>query len=93
MQGPEAVVAAIFFAGVGGTGLILAQAVAKRIARGRPSSAELEAMRDELAQLRAEVGDMRARVADVDELHNRIDFAERVIGQLKNKPALPGGSS
>ncbi len=91
MQGPEAVVAAIFIAAVGGTGLILAQAVAKRIARSPTGSAEIEAMKDELAQLRAEMDDMRAKVGDMDELHNRVDFAERVIGQMKNQAVLPPG--
>lgn len=91
MQGPEAVVALVFFGSVGITAITLARGYAKRLAGGSVSAAELEAMKDEMAELRTEVEEMRARVADLDELQNRLDFTERVIGQMKNKPVLPGG--
>jgi len=84
------VVALVVFGSVGSIGGILARGFARRIGGGG-SSREVDALRDEVAQLRAEVDDLHARVGDVNEIQNRLDFAERVIGQLKGKGALPGG--
>jgi hypothetical protein len=88
LSGPEAIVAVVVFAGgftVLGT---LAKAVAQRIARGGVGSKEVEAMRDELAQLRAEVDDLHGRVAPVDEIQNRLDFAERMLAQARERGFL-----
>ncbi len=54
---------------------------------------EHEALKDEVARLKAEMEAVQGRMADIDELQNRLDFTERVIGQMKNKPALPGSSA
>ncbi len=88
MQGPEAVVAVVFFAGVGGSLLLVGQAVAKRIAGGGASSREIEALRDEVAQLSADVEDLRGRVAPLDEIQNRLDFTERLLGQARERGLL-----
>ncbi len=71
--------------------ITLTRAFAKRITGAAAAPAELEAIKDELAQLRADMDDMRAKVGDMDELHNRVEFTERVIGQMKNQAVLPGG--
>ena len=71
--------------------LTLAKAVAQRIAGTGMSAREVEALRDEVAQLRGEVDQMHGRLGDVEELQNRVDFAERMIAQLKGRNALPGG--
>ncbi len=88
MSGPEAVVAVVFFAGTGGALLMVGQAVAKRIAGGNPGAREVEALRDEVAQLRAELDGMQGRLGDVDELQNRLDFAERLLGQARERGLL-----
>lgn len=81
------------FGFAGATVLTLARAVAKRIAGGTSNPRDIEAMKDEIAMLRAEVEELHHKVGDVDDINNRLDFTERVIGQLKNKGALPGGDA
>ena len=90
MEPAEAFAAVVVFGSMGIIGITLARAFAQRIAGGAPAARELEALRDEVAQLRAELDDVHARLGGMDELQNRVDFAERVIAQLKGKPALPG---
>jgi cell division protein FtsB len=51
---------------------------------------ELEELRDEVDQLRAEVAELRSRSAELDDVHNRLDFAERMLAQVKERNALPG---
>ena len=51
----------------------------------------LEDLRDEVDQLRAEVADLRSRSAELDDVQNRLDFAERMLAQVRDKNALPGG--
>ena len=58
---------------------------------GGADPAELEALKEEVGRLKAELESVHGRLADIDEIQNRLDFTERVIGQMKNKPALPGG--
>ncbi len=88
MSGPDAIVAVVVFAGIGATVLTLAKAVAKRIASGTPGSHEIESLRDEVAQLSAEVEDLRGRVGPLDEIQNRLDFAERLLGQARERGLL-----
>jgi hypothetical protein len=88
LTGPEAIVGVVFFAGAGTVALTLARAFAKRIAGGAVGAKEIEALRDEVAQLRAEVDDLHGRVAPVDEIQNRLDFAERLLAQVKERGPL-----
>lgn len=88
MSGQEAIVAVVFFAGAGGVAMTLARAFAKRIAGSAAGAKEIEALRDEIAQLGVEVDDLRARVAPIDELQNRLDFAERLLAQVKERGQL-----
>jgi hypothetical protein len=81
-------------------GLSLVTAVARRIAGpssnrgslqiGGVSNAQVDALRDEVDQLRAEVAELRARAGELDDVQNRLDFAERLLAQVREKTALPG---
>jgi hypothetical protein len=88
LNGPEAIVAFSVVACSGATVLILARAVAKRIAGGPAGSKEVEALRDEVAQLRVEVDELHGRVAPVDEIQNRLDFTERLLAQARERGLL-----
>jgi len=88
MQGPDVIVAFAVTAFSGATVLTLARAIAKRISAGAAGPKEIEALRDEVAQLRAEVDLLHDRVAPVDEIQNRLDFAERMLGQARERGQL-----
>ena len=88
MSGPEAIVAVVVFGGAGSILMVLARAFAKRIAGGAAGSKEIEALRDEVALLRAEVDELHGRVAPVDEIQNRLDFAERLLAQARERGQL-----
>jgi len=88
VSGPETVVAFAVTAFSGTTVLILVRAIAKRITGGAQGTKEVEALRDEVAQLRAEVDVLHDRVAPVDEIQNRLDFAERLLGQVRERGLL-----
>jgi hypothetical protein len=88
LSGPEAVVAVVVFTGLGASLLTLVRAVAKRIASSSPGGREIEALRDEIAQLRVELDELHGRVAPVDEIQNRLDFAERLLGQIRERGLL-----
>ena len=78
-------------------GLSLVTAIARRIAgpsRYRfpgQSNADVDALRDEVEHLRAEVAALKERSAELDDVQNRLDFAERLLAQVREKTALPGG--
>jgi divalent metal cation (Fe/Co/Zn/Cd) transporter len=91
MNPGEAIAAVVVFGSMGFIGITLAKAFAQRISGGATSPREVEALRDEVAQLRSEVDDLHQRLGDVDEIQNRLEFTERVVAQLKSRPALPGG--
>ncbi len=88
MSGPDAVVAVVVFAGAFGVVGTLARAVGRRIAGGVSGAREVEALRDEVAQLRSDVDGMQGRMRDVDEIQNRLDFAERLLGQVRERGLL-----
>lgn len=58
---------------------------------GNTNTRALEDLRDEVDQLRAEVADLKSRAGELDDVQNRLDFAERMLAQVKEKTALPGG--
>ena len=71
-------------------------AFARRIAAGRHApglagSSDVDALRDEVDQLRTEVAQLRERSAELDDVQNRLDFAERLLAQVRDKTILPGG--
>ncbi|HEY2805078.1 MAG TPA: hypothetical protein VGI92_04390 [Gemmatimonadales bacterium] len=84
-------------------GLSLVTALARRIAGPRSGPAmvlgamasrgtaqDVETLREEVEQMRAEIAQLRERSAELDDVHNRLDFAERLLAQVREKPALPG---
>jgi vacuolar-type H+-ATPase subunit I/STV1 len=91
MQGPEILIPLGFFAMVAVVVAPLSRAYARRLGNGKETSAEVEDLRAEVADLRAELDETRARLGgNVEELHGRLDFAERMLAQGKEKNALPG---
>jgi len=93
IQGPEAI-AALAVIGFGGVAVLnLTRAVARRIGGGqdRATIGELQALRDEVDHLRADLDAVHGRLAEVDELQGRLDFAERMLAQVKARGALPAG--
>lgn len=72
----------------------LTRALAKRIGGGNVNESELvreiQGLRDDIDALRADVADSHRRLAELDDVQNRLDFAERVIAQNKDRGALPG---
>jgi tRNA A58 N-methylase Trm61 len=95
------IVVVVIGAGVG-VGLL---ASALRLALGRPSRGRLwlEAMRQQRMQQHRdpiadqELAELRQTVerlgGDVAELQERLDFAERVLSQQRERPALPDGGA
>ena len=107
-MGDIEIIRIIVVAAIAMGGLTMVSAVARRISGpygrrfraqqmmglgGGVDPAEHDALRDEVAQLRAEVESLQGRVANLDEIQNRLDFTERMIAQMKNKPALPEATS
>lgn len=93
IRGPEILIPLTFFIVAGTVGMSftpIGRAIARRLGGGR-DQADADDLRAELSDLRAELDETRARLTgEVEELHNRVDFAERVIAQGKDRPALPG---
>ncbi len=61
------------------------KALGKRLEGGRPDVEELEA-------LRSEVAERRALPERVQELEERLDFADRMLAQQREHDRLPGGA-
>jgi HAMP domain-containing protein len=55
------------------------------------SQRTIAALQDDVDALRGEVESMRTRLAELDDVQNRLDFAERMLAQAKERAALPGG--
>lgn len=71
----------------------IGRAIARRLGGGGPdgeTTRELRALQSEVDELRGEVETMRGRMGEMDELHGRLEFAERLLAQVKEKSALPG---
>ena len=88
----SALVGVVAFTSFGVIGVTIAKAIGQRIAGG--SLTQVEALRDEVDALRGELERLQQRVGgEMDELHNRVDFTERVLSQQQQKSALPGGGA
>ena len=61
------------------------KALGKRMEGQQPDTEELDALRGEVAEL-------RALPERVQELEERLDFAERMLAQQREHDRLPGGS-
>lgn len=73
----------------------IGRAFARRIAGGAPygeALREVQALRDEVERLRDELALMQGRVAELDDVQNRLDFAERMLAQARAKGALGAGA-
>lgn len=68
----------------------IGRAIARRIGGHVEEDRQVAALRDEVEQLRGELDDVHRRLAEVDDLQSRLDFAERVLAQVKDKAAIPG---
>ena len=53
---------------------------------GREALTEADALREEVEHLQGELDAMHPRLAEMDELQNRLDFAEATLARLKNSP-------
>ena len=75
--------------------IAFAIAAARRFAGGGDTRAlrdlheDVELLRGEVERLRSEV-EHPSRPAELDDIQNRLDFAERLLGQMKARDALPG---
>ena len=67
----------------------IGRAIARRIAGDKVDEGELGELRGEVGELRAELDDTRARLSQLDEMQERLDFAERMLAQAREKTALP----
>ena len=54
--------------------------------------AKMDRLTKQMQEIRDEVEGLHGRLADVDDIQNRLDFAERLLAQIKGKAALPGGT-
>ncbi len=91
-MGPEVIVPVVMFGGGALVGISfspIGRAIARRLGGGKDEAAEgqalaeVDALREELQGLRGEVG----------ELQERLDFAERLLAQAREKGQLgPGGA-
>jgi hypothetical protein len=87
---------ASFAAGI--SAVAFAIAAARRFSAGGGGGApalrelhdEIEQLHGELDQLRTSLDETKSRFAALDEVQNRLDFAERLLGQMKARDALPG---
>jgi hypothetical protein len=71
----------------------IGRAIARRLGGSGPDAAgirELHGLQAEIDELRAELDAVRGRMGEVDDLHNRLEFAERMLASQRDKPALPG---
>jgi hypothetical protein len=68
----------------------IGRAIARRIGGASADADETAALRDEVADLRHELDQVHSRMAQLDQVQERLDFAERVMAQGKDRGALPG---
>lgn len=73
----------------------LGRAIGRMLSGGRDQELEreLEGIRIELAELRAEFDEReRSHAGQLEEIQSRLDFAERLLAQVRKERALPGQS-
>jgi len=89
---PPEIIAFVSVAGI--AGYTISQ-VAKAMAGRRTSSAELARIKQQLEQYAATVEDSQSTLADqsrmIAELQERVDFAERLLAQARDRAALGPG--
>jgi len=75
---------------VGFTFTPLGRALARRLSGDHP--ADVRALQDEVDGLRQDLADTRAEILhQLEDTQNRLDFAERMLAEARQKQALPGG--
>ena len=72
----------------GMTVIVTVKTIAAAFIARRSSSSELTEVKEELDELRQTAGDQAAQLAD---LQNRLDFAERLLAQARDRSALGAG--
>jgi hypothetical protein len=89
------VMMATFTAGI--SAVAFAIAAAKRFAAGGGGAARaVRELHEEVELLRGEIDGLRndlehpSRPPELDDIQNRLDFAERLLAQVKARDALPG---
>jgi hypothetical protein len=76
--------------------LVIAAAVKWVGASRRGAVGAVRELHEEVEQLRGEIDRLRsaveqtARPPELEDIQNRLDFAERLLAQLKTRDALPG---
>jgi len=80
---------------VAATMILVAKAIAGAIAARGPSRSELAQIKQRLEQHAAALEDAQTTLTDqstqLAELHERVDFAERLLAQARDRPALGAG--
>jgi len=90
VQGPEILIPMTFFLTVGGV-LIARGEIGKAIAhRIRGGSQPDDRIQGELAEVRQELDAVRQELGD---LHERLDFTERLLARSQDPGQLPGGAA
>ena len=94
MTGPVFLIA---FAMAATTLVLVARAIAAALGGHGASRSELAQLREELAQQGAALEDAEARLSSqatqLAELHERLDFAERLLAKARDRAALGPGPS
>ncbi len=74
---------------VGFTFTPLGRAMARRL--GGENPADVKALQEEVENLRQDLADTRAELLrQLEDAQGRLDFAERMLAEVRQKPALPG---
>jgi hypothetical protein len=68
----------------------LGRALARRL--GGENPADVKALQEEVDLLRQDLSDTRVELLrQLEDAHSRLDFAERVLADARQKPGLPAG--
>jgi hypothetical protein len=93
---PRELIPIVFFNIVGLVAIAfspIGRAIARRIGGGRLDESEVAELRAEVAELRDRLAETEERLGgELDEVHNRLDFAERVVARQRSADALRSGS-